>query len=131
MCMPEVCALLPDQALRVHAGEGGALLPDQALRGYAGGCVLLPDQAAWQSLLDHSGDGAVLDDSGDGKASVVGAVLTSRRLMMVSATLRVIAATPLSSSQPPITSFLWAGPALLFCNAAHQARTAPFTTQLH
>ncbi len=50
----------------------------------------------------------------------MGAGLTSRRLLLVSATMRVIAATDMSPGHAPITSMLWAGPALLFCNAAQQ-----------
>jgi hypothetical protein len=77
---------------------------------------------AWQDLLDDSGDGSVLDDSGAGKASVAAAVLTTRRLLLASATLRVLAAYAPSPAQPPPTSLLWLGPALLFATSAHQAR---------
>lgn len=77
-------------------------------------------QVTWQSLLDESGDGSVIDDSGAGKASIAAAVLTSRRLLVVSATMRPLCAYAPGPSQPAITSFLWLGPALLFCNSAHQ-----------
>ena len=60
------------------------------------------------------------DDSGTGKASIAGAVLTHRRLLIVSATLSVLTAHVPSPTTPAITSFLWLGPALIFCNAAHQ-----------
>ena len=39
---------------------------------------------------------------------------------MVSATLSVLTAHVPSPTAPAITSFLWLGPALIFCNAAHQ-----------
>ncbi|EIE25272.1 hypothetical protein COCSUDRAFT_65173 [Coccomyxa subellipsoidea C-169] len=77
-------------------------------------------QVAWQGLLDESGGGSVMDDTGAGKASIAAAVLTSRRLLLVSATLRPLCAFSPSPSDAPITSFLWLGPALLFCNSAHQ-----------
>ena len=60
------------------------------------------------------------DDSGTGKASIAAAVLTHRRLLIVSATLTVLCTHVPSIAEPAITSFLWLGPALLFCNAAHQ-----------
>ena len=75
---------------------------------------------AWQSLLDEASEGSVSDDSGTGKASIAGAVLTHRRLLIVSATLSVLTAHVPSPTAPAITSFLWLGPALIFCNAAHQ-----------
>ena len=52
-----------------------------------------------------------------GKASMVGAVITSQRALLVSVTLRVLAA---ASLQPGPTSALWVGPALLVTNAAQQ-----------
>lgn len=81
---------------------------------------------AWQSLLDESGDGSVIDDSGVGKASIAAAVLTSRRLLIVSATMRPLCAFAPGPSQPAITSFLWLGPALLFCNTAQQVGHQPY-----
>ena len=77
-------------------------------------------QVAWQGLLNVSAEGSVSDDSGTGKASIAAAVLTHRRLLIVSATLTVLYAHVPSAAEPAITSFLWLGPALLFCNAAHQ-----------
>ena len=77
-------------------------------------------QVAWQGLLDVSAEGSVSDDSGTGKASIAAAVLTHRRLLIVSATLTVLCVHVPSAAEPAITSFLWLGPALLFCNAAHQ-----------
>lgn len=84
------------------------------------GCMLVGEQVAWQGLLDESGGGSVMDDTGAGKASIAAAVLTSRRLLLVSATLRPLCTFSPSPSDAPITSFLWLGPALLFCNSAHQ-----------
>ena len=87
-------------------------------------------QVAWQSLLDEAAEGSVSDDSGTGKASIAGAVLTHRRLLIVSATLTVLAAHLPSPAEPAISSFLWLGPALLFCNAAHQVCDNRCTSQL-
>ena len=84
-------------------------------------------QVAWQSLLDEGSEGSVSDDSGTGKASIAGAVLTHRRLLIVSATLSVLTVHVPSPAAASITSFLWLGPALLFCNAAHQVGTASLT----
>ena len=53
---------------------------------------------------------------------MVGAVITSQRALLVSVTLRVLAAVSLS---PGPTSCLWVGPALLVTNAAQQV---PFST---
>ena len=84
-------------------------------------------QVAWQNLIDHV-EAAVLDDSGTGKASMCGAVVTSQRALLVSVTLRTLAAVNLNASQAPPTSALWLGPALLVCNAAHQVHRAPSPT---
>ncbi|KAK9810383.1 hypothetical protein WJX72_009786 [[Myrmecia] bisecta] len=74
-------------------------------------------QVAWQSLLDPNLTEA---ENGVGKASVVGAVVTTERLLVVSATLQVLVATPLQRAGQAITSALWCGPALLFTTAGHQ-----------
>ena len=71
-------------------------------------------------MLDEASEGSVSDDSGTGKASIAGAVLTHRRLLILSATLSVLTAHVPSPAAPATTSFLWLGPALIFCNAAHQ-----------
>lgn len=80
---------------------------------------------AWQGLLDESSEGSVSDDSGAGKASIAAAVLTHRRLLILSATLSVLAAHVPSPAEPAISSFLWLGTALVFCNAAHQVCPSP------
>ncbi len=91
-------------------------------------------QVAWQRLLGtgSAGDGAVLEDSGAGRASVVAAVLTTRRVLLAAATLRALAAAALPPGAPAAMSLLWVGPALLwvgpallFSTEAHQARRAP------
>ena len=79
-------------------------------------------QVVWQGLVDESGGGSVMDDTGAGKASTAAALLTTRRLLIVSATLRPLCAFSSSPSEAAITSFLWLGPALLFCNSVHQVR---------
>lgn len=78
-------------------------------------------QVAWQDLVAATGEGSVLDDTGHGKASTVGAVLTSLRLLLVSATLHVLVALPFGAVEAPATSMLWTGPALLFTNKNQQA----------
>ncbi|CAK0749293.1 hypothetical protein CVIRNUC_001899 [Coccomyxa viridis] len=87
-------------------------------------------QVAWQGLLDVSAEGSVSDDSGTGKASIAAAVLTHRRLLIVSATLTVLCVHVPSAAEPAITSFLWLGPALLFCNAAHQVKQLAWTGEV-
>ena len=52
---------------------------------------------------------------------MVGAVVTSQRALLVSVTLRVLAA---ASLMPGPTSALWVGPALLVTNAAQQVTSA-------
>ena len=81
-------------------------------------------QVAWQSLVDSS-EGSIMDDSGAGKASLVGAVITPLRAVLVSATLTPLAASPVQPTAPALTSGLWLGPALLLCNAAHQVGHTP------
>ena len=93
------------------------------LQWWQGNRKCLHAQVAWQPLLDDSGDGSVLDDaSAKGKASVAAAVLTSRRMLLLSATLHTLASVCPSPAQPRPTSLLWLGPALLFTTTAHQAR---------
>lgn len=65
----------------------------------------------------------MIDDTGAGKASITAAVLTTGRLLLVSATLLPLCAVTPTPSEPLITSFLWLGPALLFCNSAHQVKS--------
>ena len=77
-------------------------------------------QVAWQDLLAVTSEGSVLDDTGEGKASIVGAVLTSHRLLQVSATLQVLAALSLDPCKSAVTSLLWMGPALLFSTSNNQ-----------
>ena len=76
-------------------------------------------QVAWQNLLTGV-EGAVLDDTGEGKASVVGAMLTTRRVLVVSATLSVLVAFGVASTEASPTSLLWMGPALLFTTSSNQ-----------
>jgi hypothetical protein len=87
-------------------------------------------QVAWQSLLDESSDGSVIDDSGAGKASIAAAVLTSHRLCIVSATMLPLCALAPRPPEPAIISFLWLGPALLFCNSAHQVPVRLFAVHM-
>ena len=74
---------------------------------------------AWQSLVEAP-EGSVIDDSGAGKASLVGAVITPQRAIMVTATLLPLAAAQAASVGSSFTSGLFAGPALLLTTAAHQ-----------
>ena len=77
-------------------------------------------QVAWQDLAAPASDGSMLDDTGEGKASTVGAVLTSQRLLLVSATLKVLVGLSVGAVHSAITSVLWMGPALLFCTSSNQ-----------
>jgi len=77
-------------------------------------------QTAWQDLIATASEGSILDDTGEGKASILGAILTSQRLLLVSATLQVLAAMSIGSAEAGITSILWMGPALLFCTSENQ-----------
>lgn len=79
-------------------------------------------QVAWQDLLAAASEGSVLDDTGEGKASIIGAILTSHRLLQVSATLQVLAALSLDPCKTAVTSILWMGPALLYCTSGNQVR---------
>ena len=83
-------------------------------------CVHL--QVAWQSLVEESGEGSVMDDSGAGKASLVGAVLTPNRAMLVSLALLPLASATAAAAGAPFTSCLWLGPALLLSTASHQVQ---------
>ena len=47
------------------------------------------------------------------------AVVTSQRLLIVGPDLAVLASTPQRSSGAFITSALWVGPALLYCDSAN------------
>ena len=80
-------------------------------------------QVAWQSLVEAS-EGSVMDDSGAGRASLVGAVITPRRAILVSVTLTPLAAAPAASAGAAFTGGLWVGPALLLTTASHQVGVA-------
>ncbi len=79
-------------------------------------------QTAWQDLIATASEGSILDDTGEGKASILGAVLTSQRLLLVSATLQVLASVSVGSAEAGVTSILWMGPALLFCPSENQVQ---------
>ena len=88
-------------------------------------------QTAWQDLIATASEGSILDDTGKGKASILGAVLTSQRLLLVSATLQVLAAMSIGSGEAAVTSILWMGPALLFCTSDHQVHIKPSADHVH
>ena len=50
------------------------------------------------------------------------AVVTSQRLLIVGPDLTVLASTPQRSGGAIITSALWVGPALLYCDSANAVR---------
>ncbi|CAL5222539.1 g4916 [Coccomyxa viridis] len=126
LCLGELTASRrPDSSY--SSAHGSGLEAARTLALLPGETVL---QVAWQSLLDEASEGSVSDDSGTGKASIAGAVLTHRRLLLVSATLSVLTAHVPSPTAPAITSFLWLGPALIFCNAAHQVRQLAWTGEV-
>ncbi|KAK9806672.1 hypothetical protein WJX73_006627 [Symbiochloris irregularis] len=97
-------------------GPLGTLAPTRLLQLLPGEGVV---QVAWQSLVEAS-EGSVMDDSGSGKASLVGAVITPQRALLVSVTLMplAVAAAPAGGSQ--FTSCLWIGPALLLTTTSFQ-----------
>lgn len=84
----------------------------------------------WQDLVATATEGSVLDDTGLGKASTVGAVLTSHRLLVVSASLQMLVSLSIGPSDPPISSVLWMGPALLFTDAHNQVCLSPKCLQI-
>ncbi|GLC75697.1 hypothetical protein PLESTF_001674900 [Pleodorina starrii] len=95
---------------------------------------LLPQEAvihvAWQSLA--IGGGAA---DAEGPADAVAAVLTTQRLLLVTAGLRVVCAVSLATHgsaalQEPLTSVVWAGPMLLASTAAGQILQLTWTGQL-
>ena len=50
------------------------------------------------------------------------AVVTSQRLLIVGPDLTILASTPQRSGGAFITSALWVGPALLYCDSANAVR---------
>ncbi|KXZ50212.1 hypothetical protein GPECTOR_17g849 [Gonium pectorale] len=95
---------------------------------------LLPGEnvihVAWQSLIVGGAAAAT-----DGPADAVAAVLTSSRLLLVTAGLRVVCAASLathgSAAVPePLTSVMWAGPMLLASTATGQLMQLTWTGSL-
>lgn len=81
-------------------------------------------QVAWQDLLTANTEGSVLDDTGQGKASTVGAVLTTKRLLLVSVTMKVLVTLSVGTDDAAISSILWMGPALLFSSQSNQVSSS-------
>lgn len=88
----------------------------------------------WQSLTlgRPSGSGAA---TGDGPSGAVAAILTSQRLLLVTAGLRVVCSVSLASYASavmlePLTSLVWAGPMLLVSTAAGQVLQLTWTGTL-
>lgn len=75
---------------------------------------------AWQQLTEDSSSSALTQQSGSLLSAA--AVVTSQRLLIVGPDLTVLASTPQRSSGASITSALWVGPALLYCDSANAVR---------
>ena len=73
-------------------------------------------QVTWQQLTEDRPSRVPLQPS---NLTAAGAVITTQRLLIVAPDLTVLAATPQRSSGAFITSALWVGPALLFCDGGN------------
>lgn len=81
-------------------------------------CVLC--KVAWQQLTEDSSSSGMSQQSGSLLSAA--AVVTSQRLLIVGPDLTILASTPQRSSGASITSALWVGPALLYCDSANAVR---------
>ena len=75
---------------------------------------------AWQQLTEDSALGTTQQL---GNLLCAAAVVTNQRLLIVGPDLTVLASTPQRSGGAVITSALWVGPALLYCDSANAVRT--------
>ena len=82
-------------------------------------CLLWLHQVAWQQLTEASPMGMTQQS---GNLLSAAAVVTSQRLLIVGPDLTVLASTPQRSGGAFITSALWVGPALLYCDSANAVR---------
>lgn len=72
-------------------------------------------QVTWQQLTEEQPSGT---DTKSSNITAAAAVVTSRRILIIGPDLTLKATSPLHSSGAVITSALWVGPALLFCDSA-------------
>ncbi|KAG2431967.1 hypothetical protein HYH02_013183 [Chlamydomonas schloesseri] len=111
------------EALRVNSTFAGAAAAIAAAKAAAGGV-----SAAAAARTPQPGLG--------GPTDAVAAVLTTQRLMIVTAALRVVASVSLAplgcpaAAAEPLTSVVWAGPMLLASTAAGQVLQLTWTGQL-
>ena len=111
-----------------QAPDMGELQPEHTLELQPGERAL---SVAWQNLEAR----VPLEP-----ARTAAALLTTRRLLIVAGDLRVIAEAPAAGAAGAagcagaphaVTSFAWAGPALLFCTAAGQVMQLTWTGEVH
>ena len=86
------------------------------------GLSLLNAQVTWQQLAEDSRSG---NPGQPGNIASAAFVVTSQRLLIVGPDLALLAATPQRSSGAFITSALWVGPALLYCDSANAVGSFP------
>ncbi len=70
----------------------------------------------WQQLTEDTASGG---PSQPGSLTAAAAVVTTQRLLIVGPDLTPLAATPQRSAAAFITSALWVGPALLYCDSGN------------
>lgn len=78
-------------------------------------------QVTWQQLTEEQIAGS---EAKLGSLSAAAAVVTSRRVLIVGPDLILKAATPQRINGATVTSALWVGPALLFCDSAGAVSTS-------
>ena len=76
-------------------------------------------QVTWQQLTEATPSG---NAEQAGALLSAAAVVTSQRLLIVGPDLTVLASTPQRCSGAFITSALWVGPALLYCDSGNAVR---------
>ena len=102
---------------------GRSLSPARALATAPGEMLT---SVVWQPLVQAGGE------RGGGGASVVAGVLTTDRLILATAALAPLAVFPSRGhNRPPLTSILWAGPALLVADAGGGVWLAGWDGALH
>ncbi|KAL3157200.1 hypothetical protein ABBQ38_001439 [Trebouxia sp. C0009 RCD-2024] len=109
-----------------YRGRRAALQPKHTLSLALSESVL---EVAWQQLTEDSSSSALTQQSGSLLSAA--AVVTSQRLLIVGPDLTVLASTPQRSSGASITSALWVGPALLYCDSANAVSQLGWDSSVH
>ena len=78
-------------------------------------------QVTWQQLLEEQPSG---NEGKPDSLNAAAAVVTSQRVLILGPDLTLKAATPQRIGGAVITSALWVGPALLFCDSAGAVSTS-------